>query len=83
VYSTDVQGKKSIELGCEMKKMGYRMAAMERAAGIGIPPPCQSAHVDLTEDVNTLPRMNPLSDRLRPLSWQPPPSSASPELKTA
>jgi hypothetical protein len=39
-YNMDVQGKKTFELGCEMKKMGDRMAAMERAAGL--PPPCQS-----------------------------------------
>jgi hypothetical protein len=42
-HGLDLQGKRTFELGCDVKKMGDRMAAMERAAGIA--PPCQSAHV--------------------------------------
>jgi len=57
-HGLDLQGKRTFELGCDVKKMGDRMAAMERAAGIA--PPCQSAHVDLTEDVNTVPRIHSL-----------------------
>jgi hypothetical protein len=57
-HGLDLQGKRTFELGCDVKKMGDRMAAMERAAGIALP--CQSAHVDLTEDVNTVPRIHSL-----------------------
>jgi hypothetical protein len=54
-YSLDMQAKKTFELGCEMTKMAARVAAMERAAGL--PPQCQSANVDLTEVVDTVPRV--------------------------
>jgi hypothetical protein len=57
-HGMELQGKKTFELGCEMKRIGDRVAAMERAAGI--PPPCQSTHVDLTEHATTMPPVHSL-----------------------